>query len=302
MARNDSSQAPKIAVVIVTHNRLALLQQCLTAVRGLTRKADEIIVVNNASADGTSEWLRTQSGLTVIEQGDVGSAGGFRSGIKHAYEHQHDWIWCMDDDSLPTPRALEAFTQCPYFDSSRTGFLASVVVWKDGSPHFAALTNPVNVQEWLGRVLEDRSLGVRSASWVGVMISRTAIARVGLPIKEFYIYCEDIEYTLRISAQFPGYVVLDSKMIHQTEKNIGSDPTGISTDRHASKTRYYYRNNVTTILLAPASLVRRLKRVMVFVTERVFHAKSWAWRFTILQCSLAGVWLYLKLRKANFHV
>jgi GT2 family glycosyltransferase len=301
MARNDPHTHPKIAVVVVTHNRLALLQQCLAAVRNLTRKADEIIVVNNASNDGTSEWLKTQPGLTVLPQGDVGSAGGFYSGIKYAYQHECDWVWCMDDDSLPTPHALESLTQCPYFDSTTTGFLASAVVWRDGSAHFGTLTNPVYVQQWLVRVLEDRCFGIQSASWVGLMVSRTAIAKVGFPIKELYIFCEDVEYTVRIRTHFQGYVVLDSKMIHQTEKNVGADPTENPTDRHAYKTKYYYRNNVTIILLAPVSLARRLKRVMVFITERLFRAKSWAWRVTILQYSLAGVWLYLKLRKANFH-
>ena len=53
-----------IAAIVVTFNRLALLQECVAALRSQTRRPDEIILINNGSTDGTAKWLAEQSDLT----------------------------------------------------------------------------------------------------------------------------------------------------------------------------------------------------------------------------------------------
>ena len=92
----------KIIAVVVTYNRLPLLQKnidCLRQQKPLTA----IMVVNNGSTDGTAEWLHEQPGLTVVTQANVGGSGGFYTGIDLAYKEGADWIWCMDDDVFPRP-------------------------------------------------------------------------------------------------------------------------------------------------------------------------------------------------------
>uniref|UniRef100_UPI003FEEC51D glycosyltransferase n=1 Tax=Phocaeicola sp. TaxID=2773926 RepID=UPI003FEEC51D len=66
----------KVTAVIVTFNRLVLLQKTLDYVR-MTPLVTHIIVVNNGSTDGTTEWLDTQADLDVIHQDNVGASGGF---------------------------------------------------------------------------------------------------------------------------------------------------------------------------------------------------------------------------------
>ena len=83
----------RITAVVVTFNRLQLLQRTIAALRGQSRQLDEIIVVNNGSTDGTAEWLAEESGLHVITQGNTGGSGGFYSGMKAAYENGADRIW-----------------------------------------------------------------------------------------------------------------------------------------------------------------------------------------------------------------
>ena len=288
-----------IAAVVVTHNRLPLLKECLEALRKQSQPVDEIIVVDNDSSDGTSEWLSLQNDLQVLSQPNLGSAGGQYSGIKAAWQRGHEWIWCMDDDTLPAPQALEALTRCPYFGRDSTGYLASVVLWKDGSVHISNGTNPVESRHWIGRVLNEHCLGIVSASFVSVMFNRAAIERVGFPIKDYFIWSDDIEYTLRISQFFDCYAVLDSKVFHQTNENVGS----AVTDNHSIKTRCYYRNAVCTQLLAPVrwsrSWPRRILRVAAFVFEELRRANSWRRRFTAFRYSMAGIPLYLKVRRTD---
>ena len=99
----------RIAAVVVTYNRLELLQRLvkmLAEVPGL----DEVLVVDNASTDGTSEWLASLDGPRVLARTldhNSGGAGGFHEGLDWAVERGADLVWLMDDDGLPEPDCLD---------------------------------------------------------------------------------------------------------------------------------------------------------------------------------------------------
>src|ERR1700733_3456263 len=97
----------RVAVGIVTYNRLEMLQECLAAVKQQTVPADEVIVVDNDSTDGTHEWLSNVTGITVVRQGNLGAAGGFSRVMREGYTSGHDWILCIDDDVMLCPATLE---------------------------------------------------------------------------------------------------------------------------------------------------------------------------------------------------
>src|SRR5689334_2658009 len=97
----------KVIAVIVTYNRKQLLANCISALKNQTRKIDSILVINNGSTDDTATWLQQQNNIDHISQGNVGSGGGFYTGIKTAYERGYNWIWLMDDDGFPKEDALE---------------------------------------------------------------------------------------------------------------------------------------------------------------------------------------------------
>ena len=105
MPRNK--QKTNVAAVVVTYNRLALLKRCVECLRGQTALCD-ILIVNNASTDGTEEWLAAQADLLSRNTGsNLGGAGGFNYGMRWAVEAEYDYVWVMDDDTLPKADALE---------------------------------------------------------------------------------------------------------------------------------------------------------------------------------------------------
>ena len=94
--------ANSVAAVVVTHDRLSLLKNCVAALRAQTRPLDAIIVADNGSTDGTREWLAGESDLKVVStQANLGTAGGYYTGMKAAHDQGYDWLWIMDDDGLP---------------------------------------------------------------------------------------------------------------------------------------------------------------------------------------------------------
>ena len=97
----------KTIAIIVTYNRQKLLSECVDSLRRQTHSLDKILVINNGSTDNTERWLSTQKDITFITQNNSGSAGGFSTGIKWAFENNFSWMWCMDDDGYPKENALQ---------------------------------------------------------------------------------------------------------------------------------------------------------------------------------------------------
>jgi GT2 family glycosyltransferase len=101
---------PRVIAVVVTYNRRELLLEALAALQAQTRPADAVIVVDNASADGTAAAVRRQYPTACVAElaGNIGGAGGFACGIALALDQSADLVWLMDDDTVPGPGALQA--------------------------------------------------------------------------------------------------------------------------------------------------------------------------------------------------
>ncbi len=210
----------KIAAVVVTYNRLKLLKQCIDSLRTQTRKLDEIIVVNNLSNDGTLEWLKEQTDLTVITQENSGSAGGQFTGIKTAYEKGYDWIWCLDTDVILEKNSLQNLIDSDCFNRTDTGFLSSTIYFTDGKlayPNIPELNGSYNLADM---VAFGNPAPILSASFGSLLINRKIIKQVGYPCKDFFIWGDDAEFTLRIIKNgFKGYMVTKSNALHECGVN-----------------------------------------------------------------------------------
>lgn len=210
----------KIAAIVVTFNRLPLLKECIQSLKNQTYKVDEIIVINNSSTDGTFEWLSEQKDLTVITQENSGSAGGQYTGMKYAYEKEYDWIWCLDTDVVPESNALEQMISYTEVKGSSLGFLTSMIFHSDGELAYSnipELDKPYNI---LSAFVKKEPIPILSASFGSLLIQREILKEVGYPIKEFFIWGDDAEFTLRISLHnFNGFLVPNSIAYHFNEIN-----------------------------------------------------------------------------------
>ena len=87
----------------------------MTALENQTVPLSSIIVVDNASTDGTNEWFDSSVFMSNLKfiylklDNNSGGAGGFNAGLQYAHKHSYDWSWIMDDDALPERNALEEF-------------------------------------------------------------------------------------------------------------------------------------------------------------------------------------------------
>lgn len=207
-----------ICTVIVTHNRLALLKDAISALRSQTYDST-ILVVNNGSTDGTRKYLDNQHNIIVINQENVGGAGGFFTGLKYAAENGFEFAWIMDDDVLPDKDALHFLLEAYDYLSSRedVGFLCSTVLDAEGNaanvPTINTRRSKNGYSSW-NKYVKNGYAGVSSATFVSVLIPTKIIYSVGLPFKEFFIWGDDTEYTNRISMLYACYLVGNSEVRH----------------------------------------------------------------------------------------
>ena len=248
---SSTAKRDRICAVVVTFNRKTLLEQCLTALLSQTRPLEEIIVIDNASTDGTEELITTKfPNMTYIKLPEnVGGSGGFHYGIKLAYEKGHDWIWVMDDDAIPMVDALQKLADSPLMIRNDVYGLASSVVEQDGSillihrrlfDFKKVKEKPVDANKY-----GDEYFQVDTASFVGLLISRTGVKEVGLPLKDLFIYFDDTEYSLRLRQKGMIFTVPASKVVHP---RMWAHPRKSMRMRQPLTWRAYYsiRNGIYT--------------------------------------------------------
>lgn len=217
-----------VAAVVVTFNRLEKLKTVIASIESQTLHVARLIVVDNLSTDGTGDYLaglETTVELEVVSMTEnTGGAGGFAEGMLRGYASGADHVWIMDDDCYPQPDALDrlvaGFDDAVVELGGDVPFACSVVKFTDGS--ICEMNNPVPTWDW-GRLLvkDQRSVMVTACSFVSVLIPRWVIAEYGLPYAEYFIWFDDREYTLRLTARCPGVQVLDSVVIHDMGDNRG---------------------------------------------------------------------------------
>lgn len=259
MVEKTSSNQAKIAAVVVTYNRRALLEGCLDALLRQERPLNEILVIDNASTDDTADVIRRKYNgrITYVRlEENVGGAGGFYEGIRLAYENGHDWIWVMDDDVEPMADALSALAKSPAMGDPAVGYLASLVLDSNlnvQTLHYRRFSWLMAACPAVNQGLLDRPLvPIEAAGFLGGMIRREAIDKVGLPLKDLFIYWDDTEFIFRISRRFKVFLVPSSKVVHRfvwapppRSEFLGflKRPSGVPLTQ-AWRTYYIIRNSI----------------------------------------------------------
>lgn len=236
----------KVLNVIVTYNRLKDLKVCVENVKAQTYKNLDILVINNGSIDGTTEYLEEQTDLKVINQNNLGGAGGFYTGMKYMMDNDYDWLWMMDDDGVPDSNQLE--TLLAFHKKTGYAFLNALVV--DKSDHKKFAFGPLNGHRYVyvDEVAGNEDFNVMIHPFNGTFIKRDVIEKIGLIKKECFIWGDEQEYTARArQAGYTAHTVTTAIHYHPTEKGRKgrvfpgfSHKNVLVKPKHLS--HYFYRN------------------------------------------------------------
>ena len=235
----------RITAVIVTYNRFDMLTETVDKVLGQSTGCDALII-DNGSTDGTGSYIKERYGsdprVIYVNTGEnLGGAGGFNRGVREALDRGYDALWLMDDDCFTEEDSLSKLAEAHAALSGRYGWLSSRCLWKDGT---ICNMNVQRVSPYKDADMESGGL-VRAemASFVSLFLPADTVRKYGLPIKDFFIWGDDWEYTRRISIKEPCYIVNDSVVIHAMGSNTVVSIAEDTPDR-LHRYAYAYRNDV----------------------------------------------------------
>ena len=125
---NSPRLFPRVSVIVLCYNQLEYTKQCVKSVLENTAYPNyELVLVDNASSDGTAEWLATLSGIdkvkTVINRENRGFAGGNNDGIKAS---DGDYFVLLNNDTLVTRGWLTGLVKWVSREDDRVGLAGPV--------------------------------------------------------------------------------------------------------------------------------------------------------------------------------
>ena len=235
----------KVIAVVVTYNRKELLKEAIEALLNQEYNNCDVLIVDNASTDGTREYIDELLKDTRVHYentgANLGGAGGFNYGMKRACQMGCDFVWVMDDDCIVHKDSLTELLNADKLLNGNYGFLSSKVLWKDDS--ICKMNIPKKTfSTWL-KEFDKPVQEIAMASFVSLFVKTDIIKEMGLPIKEFFIWTDDWEFTRRISRKYKSYFISKSIVTHKSKNNEGADISTVEGDR-VERFKYLYRNDV----------------------------------------------------------
>lgn len=214
----------KIVAVVPTFNRRFPLERSLKALLNQSFPLSAVIVVDNASTDGTMDYLQVEAGresaVEIIPLGlkeNRGSAGGFKAGIEEGMRRGFDLFYLMDDDAVPEETALEELLKSPFFLSGEKTVVGSMMYDSASGEVTWVLTARSESGRYLLNDLSGSEVGVEveGLTYTGMLLSREMVETSGYPLESLFAWWDDAEYCFRLKkAGYSSYVVPSSKIFH----------------------------------------------------------------------------------------
>ncbi len=271
---------PFLSVIIVTYNSQDFIGECLRSVKQAIEKAQireglgvEIIVVDNASTDGTVEIVRQFEDVRIIRNAqNLGFAAGVNRGAKAA---QGDWLLLLNPDCLVDGNAILALVEFIQNCSDEVAIVGLQLLNPDGTLQPSGRRFPkvwefvlalLGFSRWMEvRWFEGRDFTkvqeVDEVSGAALAISRNAFEQVGGMDEGFFLFFEELDLCRRVKAKGMKVVYLpDAKVKHLWGASVKRVPEIARKAQQQSAIRYFRKHHgrIASTLVSIAFALRNL--------------------------------------------
>lgn len=248
----------KVGAVIVTYKNEQMLKALLEDIYAQHVRPDEIIVIDNSGKCLSAGFAQEKfPHVRVFHSScNLGSAGGYCEGIKIACE-KNDLVWLLDDDVRVPQNSLAKLLEA-YESLLSGGAVGAVRSWCTNTCPF------------------DSPKKISSFAWRGTLIPKDVVEKVGLPKKEYFLYADDTEYSLRISsAGYSMYWIPESLVLEQRVNDKRKARLfGISASVYEDKAKLYYAFRNQTSMYLGRKMWFELIRTMLYAGKVILLTLS----------------------------
>ena len=288
-----------VAAVVVTRNRPALLKRCLAAIDSQTYPASQLVVVDNASDQPTRDLLaaeaarRDDSFHSIRLEENTGGAGGFHAGMRACLSLPCTHMWLMDDDCEPDIEAVAELVAATAIVGEHTVLGGNIFDLEGESVNVQSISQRLgkNFAPQYPLYLADGLLEVGALTFVSFLVSVDLVRKVGLPLKAFFIWGDDTEYSRRLARFTRIYQVGKSKTKH-LKSGDASQSVFREKDRNKILQYHWFYRNRLFINLKYDGVIATNTFKFVFRSFRDIFLSIQSGSFVLLKCKtiLYGLW------------
>lgn len=249
MSDIDHKVWTKVSVIIVNWNAGRFLEQCLSALMEQTVSPQEIILLDNASSDGSVEIVRKFPFITLLKlEQNTGFARGNNLALA-ASSNESEWIALINPDAFPEPRWLEELLLSTKRNSAFDVFASKLV----NAAYPTILDGTGDAYHVSGRVwrtgqgstiprTDDHEREIFSPCAAAALYRRSAFIELGGFDEDYFCYVEDVDLGFRMRLAGHRCLYVPKSVAH----HVGSGTTG---GQHSDFSVYHgHRNLVWTFV------------------------------------------------------
>jgi len=248
----QKNQNPRLSIVIVSYNTVDLLRDCLQSVLSQLGRHDEVIVVDNASSDGSADMVANhfQNISLIASDKNLGFGKANNKGIALA---KSELIWLLNPDTRLMPTALDKAVGFMASNSS-IGMAGTALIYPDGSPQSSV------ERRYPGHRHARAKLGhlPGEIAWVmgaSIVARRDALESVGGFDEQFFLYGEEIDLCLMVRKRgWPIGFIKDAAVVHYGGVSESSSPLTAVMEKKFKAEMLFYRKHYS------GTIIRRIQR------------------------------------------
>lgn len=214
-----------VAIILVNYKNVAITEQCLISLNKVSYTSYRIYVVDNGSSADCINQLRLlcekYNAILIQSNLNLGFAGGNNIGIKQALQDNAEYILLLNNDTIVEPDFLFYLIQSANEDK-RIGIVTALTmhypeknkIWYAGGEIDYRRQRAIHYG--IGEAISEQYVEKKDVSFVSgccMLLSRTALFKVGMLPEDYFMYYEDMDYCINMFQH--GY-----RMVYQPKARI----------------------------------------------------------------------------------
>ncbi len=271
----ETIKIPQVTAVILNTNRRDDTLDCLKSLSQQSYPALSVMLLDNASTDGSIEAVRAGfPGVQIVRLAEnKGYAGNNNTGIQLALDQGAGWVLVLNEDTLLAPECIAELVKAGENDP-QAGIVGPMVYHFD-EPLRIQSAGGIMTRQWdfthagWNEIDQGQYAAVRAVDWISgcaLMIRRATVEQIGLIDERFFYYKEETEWCLR--ARRAGWTILhapNAKLWHK----------GVTPNYEPSPSVTYYNTRNGFLFIQKHNAPTRVRLIYWLSTLRTL----WSWTF-----------------------